>query len=101
MLRNAVKKSRYTDIRHMTGRVTSPCHYLIFRRLAKCLLWNRSCANELVTHPGDLLLGINLVILRGRGEVQVALAISSSYAHAVYLVLAGATIQTEKKEQNS
>lgn len=50
-----------------------------------------------MTHPGDLLLSVNLVILRGRGEVQVALAISSSYAHAVYLVLAGATIQTEKK----
>lgn len=50
-----------------------------------------------MTHPGDLLLSINLVIFRGRGEVQVALAISSSYAHAVYLVLAGATIQTEKK----
>lgn len=52
-----------------------------------------------MTHPGDLFLSVNLVILRGRGEVQVALAISSSYAHAVYLVLAGATIQTEKKSR--
>lgn len=54
-----------------------------------------------LTHPGDLLLRINLIILRGRGEVQVALAISSSYAHAVYLVLAGATFQTEKENKQN
>lgn len=50
-----------------------------------------------MTHPGDLLLGVNLVILRGRREVQVALAITSSYTHSVYLVLAGSTIQTKRK----
>jgi len=54
-----------------------------------------------MTHPGDLLLGVDLVILRGRREVQVALAISSSYTHSVYLVLAGSTIQTEKRAENT
>jgi len=53
-----------------------------------------------MTHPGDLLLGVDLVILRGRREVQVALAISS-YTHSVYLVLAGSTIQTDKRAENT
>lgn len=49
-----------------------------------------------MTHPGDLLLRVNFVILRGRGEVQIALAVRGPDAHPVDLVLAGSTVQTEK-----
>lgn len=55
---------------------------------------------SLMTHPRDLLLGINLVIFRGRSEVQIALAISSTDTHSVNLVLAGSTVQTEETKRN-
>ena len=50
------------------------------------------------THPGHLLLRVNLVILGGCREIQVPLAISSAYSHPVYFVLARSTIQTVNKK---
>lgn len=51
------------------------------------------------TYPRNFLLRINLVVLRGRGKVQVPFAISTAYPHPVYLVFARSSVQTENRKQ--
>lgn len=51
------------------------------------------------TYPGNFLLRVNLVVLRGRSKVQVPFAISTAYSHPVYLVLARSSIQTENRKK--
>lgn len=53
-----------------------------------------------MTHSGDFLLRVNFVILRGCGEVQVAFAVRGPDAHPVDFVLAGSTVQTEKRKES-